>query len=75
MSEHDEKWLLSRGWTKTKGFKIDSELMDDIFDGRGEVFVPSIEDIDAIEECEYYEKEEFATDDIDEAIESEEDSE
>lgn len=71
--EHNEKWLLSRGWTKTKGFKIESEEIANMAES-DTFFVPSIEDLDGISECTYYELEslEFATDDLDEAIDMQE---
>jgi hypothetical protein len=65
--EHDEKWLLSKGWKKIKGFKIFNDMIVSDYD------VSFWEDIsDVVQPAEFYQDpidEEFATDDLDECLE------
>lgn len=74
--EHNEKWLLSKGWEKRKGVKVDFEEVGNVCDDRNPCFFDSVEDIEGIKKCNYYYNEnydeEFATDDLDNAIEAQE---
>ena len=71
--KHDEKWLLSKGWERVKGYRVESDLMNtdhevsfwskDAFD-------------DFVKECIFYQNlelnDEFASDDLDDCIEMQE---
>lgn len=78
MEEHNEEWLLSKGWEKIEGYKIDVSTIDDASDGKDIFYVGSIEDLDGINKCWFYSNEkypDFGTDDIDEAIKYQEEDE
>ena len=66
---HNEKWLLSKGWTKNKGYKVDHEVLSE-----GDyTFFDSIDEF--AEKCTYYtdpNNEEFGSDDLDKCIEIQE---
>lgn len=71
--EHDEKWLLSKGWNKVKGIRVDTDEINHMSESET-FFIPSLDDLEGITECDYYEVKdgEFATDDLYEAIEQQE---
>jgi hypothetical protein len=67
--EHNEKWLLSKGWTKHKGFKVNH---DELSEGNY-TFFECIKDFAS--ECIYYgnpKNDEEGYDDLDDAIERQE---
>jgi len=66
--KHDEKWLLSRGWNKYKGYKVDHDQL-----AEGDyTFFESVSDFAT--KCTYYTQEEgeLGYDDLDSAIEFQE---
>ena len=71
--KHDEKWLLSKGWTKTAGWALDNEMA---LDDEGTTYFDSLSDF--ARECTFYQdpnNDEFASDDLDACIERQEEYE
>ena len=71
---HDEKWLLGKGWTKKKGYKVYHELLSDGESHGDYTFFEDLEGV--VEKCTFYGdplNEEFASDDLDECVELQED--
>lgn len=68
--KHDENWLLSKGWKKINGWKIDHEMLESDYE------VSFWEDIsDVVKKTTYYQSphsDEWANDDLDDCIEQEE---
>jgi hypothetical protein len=67
--EHDEKWLLSKGWKKFEGYRVDH----DVFSEGDYSFFESVEDF--CRKCIYYvnpKNDEEAYEEIDDCIERQE---
>ncbi len=71
--KHDEKWLLSKGWEKIKGFKVDHTMISDDYE-MSYWEQSAFEDL--AKKCTFYQNldinDEFASEDLDECIEMQE---
>lgn len=72
--KHDEKWLLSKGWTKVDGYKVCYEEL-----GEGEFDIEFFSELpEGITKSVFYESpkdDDYASDDLNECIEMQEEAE
>ena len=73
MEEHDEKWLLSKGWERVEGYRLEHEMISEDHEVS---FWHKDAFKDVAKECVFYQNhdvnKEFASDDLDECIEMQE---
>jgi len=74
--KHDEKWLLGKGWKKIEGYMLNHEMINTDWEHS---FWPLDSFKDIAKKCTYYQNEdindEFATDDLQECIDLQEERE